>query len=201
MDSRTFLRKFFHRVSSDDVFDSGSGLVSDHASKNLHKLLTKRSEFDDGDYAAAMKAALADEDGLLLDSFRVETSEPAVSGSTVAACLMNLTKGELVVSNLGDSHVILAERNPQTEHPYHIVSDKNRPSETGPVSATDKHFYSVVSPKPTSPRCLASERASRKPVAPLKCGAGFLGWVSAKGKQLGNQALWKVNKSRRIQGP
>lgn len=109
---------------SDDCFDSGSGLVSDHASKNLHKLLAKRSEFDDGEYAAAMKAALADEDGMLLDRFKAESNEPALSGSTVAACLMNLTKGDLVVSNLGDSHVILAERHPQTEHPYHIVSDK-----------------------------------------------------------------------------
>lgn len=39
----------------------------------------------------------------------------------MALCFVNLTKGELVVSNLGDSHVILAERDPQTEQPYHIV--------------------------------------------------------------------------------
>jgi serine/threonine protein phosphatase PrpC len=50
-----------------------------------------------------------------------ESVEPAVSGSTVAVCLINLTAGELVVSNLGDSHVILAERDPKTEYPYHIV--------------------------------------------------------------------------------
>lgn len=46
-----------------------------------------------------------------------------MSGSTVAVCLINLTVGELVVSNLGDSHVILAERDPKTEYPYHIVGD------------------------------------------------------------------------------
>jgi serine/threonine protein phosphatase PrpC len=68
-----------------------------------------------------MKGALADEDGLLLDRFMRESVEPAVSGSTVAMCLINLTTGELVVSNLGDSHVILAERDPKTEYPYHIV--------------------------------------------------------------------------------
>jgi hypothetical protein len=68
-----------------------------------------------------MKAALADEDGVLLDNFMRESVEPAVSGSTVAVCLVNLTTGELVVSNLGDSHVILAERDPKTEYPYHVV--------------------------------------------------------------------------------
>lgn len=136
--------------------DSGSGLVSDHASKNLHKLLTKRSEFDDGDYVAAMKAALADEDGILLDSFRVETSEPAVSGSTVAACLMNLTKGELVVSNLGDSHVILAERNPQTEHPYHIVSDKSHP----PIPSPYQELISMAAPSHPGPQARYAQRTS-----------------------------------------
>jgi hypothetical protein len=44
-----------------------------------------------------------------------------MSGSTAAICLINLTEGELVVSNLGDSHVLLAERDPKTECPYHIV--------------------------------------------------------------------------------
>lgn len=68
-----------------------------------------------------MKGALADEDGLLLARFMRESVEPAVSGSTVAICLINLTTGELIVSNLGDSHVILAERDPKTEYPYHIV--------------------------------------------------------------------------------
>lgn len=112
------------RPAAADGLSSGSELVADHASKNLHKLIAKRPEFDEGDYAEAIKAGLSDEDGILLDSFRVETAEPAMSGSTVAMCLMNLTKGELVVSNLGDSHVLLAERSPPTEHPYHIVSDQ-----------------------------------------------------------------------------
>ncbi|KAJ5703401.1 hypothetical protein N7493_011790 [Penicillium malachiteum] len=103
------------------IYDGhGSGLVSEHASKQLHHLLTKRPEFQKGDYAAAIKAALADEDALLLESFRNDSTEPAISGSTAAVCLVNLTQGELVVSNLGDSHVILAERDPKTDRPYHI---------------------------------------------------------------------------------
>ena len=100
---------------------SGTDLVSEHAGQNLHRLFAKRPEFQQGDYAAAIKGALVDEDSLLMESFKHESDEPAVSGSTVAACVLNLTQGELVVANLGDSHVILAERDPRTEHPYHIV--------------------------------------------------------------------------------
>lgn len=101
---------------------SGSDLVSDHAKRDLHLLLAKRPEFETGDYEGAIKGALADEDAVLLESFKSETTEPAVSGSTAAICLVNLTKGDLVVGNLGDSHVILAERDPKTGQPYHIVS-------------------------------------------------------------------------------
>ncbi|KAJ5735062.1 uncharacterized protein N7483_000187 [Penicillium malachiteum] len=102
------------------VYDGhGSGLVSEHASKQLHHLLTKRPEFQKGDYATAIKAALADEDALLLESSK-DSTEAAISGSTAAVCLVNLTQGELIVSNLGDSHVILAERDPKTDRPYHI---------------------------------------------------------------------------------
>lgn len=72
-----------------------------------------------------MKAALRDEDSLLLERFKSESAEPAISGSTAAVSFVNLTTGELVVSNLGDSHVILAERNPHTEHPYHIVCPRS----------------------------------------------------------------------------
>ncbi|KAJ5608824.1 hypothetical protein N7528_009391 [Penicillium herquei] len=116
------------------VYDGhGSGLVSEHASKQLHHLLTKRPEFQKGDYAAAIKAALADEDALLLESFRNDSTEPAISGSTAAVCLVNLTQGELVVSNLGDSHVILAERDPKTDRPYHIrrLTEAHKPEVPG----------------------------------------------------------------------
>lgn len=112
------------------VYDGhGSELVSDHASRNLHLLLAKRPEFDQGDYEAAIRGALIDEDAVLLETFNNLTTEPAVSGSTVALCFVNLTKGDLVVANLGDSHVILAERDNRTDHPSHIrrLSKSHKP--------------------------------------------------------------------------
>ena len=88
----------------------------------MHNLLAKRPEFQKGDYEAAIKAALSDEDAILLERYRNETREPAVSGSTVALCLFNLTTGEFVVANLGDSHAVLAERDPKYDTPFRIVS-------------------------------------------------------------------------------
>ncbi|KAJ5628900.1 hypothetical protein N7490_011128, partial [Penicillium lividum] len=103
------------------IYDGhGSSSVADHASKELHHLLAKRPELRKGDYSGAIKAAMVDEDALLLERFKHDTAEPAISGSTAAICLLNLTQGELVVCNLGDSHVILAERDPKTDRPYHV---------------------------------------------------------------------------------
>ncbi|KAJ5406576.1 hypothetical protein N7465_007860 [Penicillium sp. CMV-2018d] len=113
------------------IYDGhGSELVSEQLHKSLHHLLARRPEFEQGDWAAAIKAALAEEDNILLDRFEHESAEPAISGSTVAMCCLNLTKGELMVSNLGDSHVILAERDRKTEHPYHIrrLTETHKPS-------------------------------------------------------------------------
>lgn len=100
---------------------SGSELVAEHARVNLHRLFAQRAEFDRGNYEDAIKGALVDEDAILLDNFKTKSTEPAVSGSTVAICFINLTKGLLVVANLGDSHVVLAERDPRDERPFHIV--------------------------------------------------------------------------------
>lgn len=112
------------------IISSGSGLVSEHVNQSLHHLLAQRPEFEREDWAGAIKATLADEDRILLDRFKNETLEPAISGSTVAICCINLTQGKLVVSNLGDSHVILAERDPKTEHPYHIVRIREFPQKS-----------------------------------------------------------------------
>ncbi|KAJ5661218.1 uncharacterized protein N7484_000590 [Penicillium longicatenatum] len=114
------------------IYDGhGSAWVAEHASKKLHHLLAKRPELKKGDYGAALKAAVADEDALLLEAFKHDSAEPATSGSTAAVCLVNLTQGELIVSNLGDSHVILAERDPKTERPYHIrrLTEEHKPEE------------------------------------------------------------------------
>lgn len=105
--------------------NSGSELVAEHASKNLHTLIVKRPEFERGDYEGAIKGALEDEDAILLESFMKDNNtEPAVVGSTVALCFVNLTKGIMVVGNLGDSHIILAQRDASTEMPHNIVSSK-----------------------------------------------------------------------------
>ncbi|KAJ5888398.1 hypothetical protein N7495_008439 [Penicillium taxi] len=109
------------------VYDGhGTGSVSEHASKNLHFLFAQRPEFNKGDYASAIKAAISDEDRVLFKQFMKESEE---SGSTVAVCIINFTEGELIVSNLGDSHVILAERDPKTEQPFHIrrVTEAHKP--------------------------------------------------------------------------
>ncbi|KAJ6079470.1 hypothetical protein N7467_009223 [Penicillium canescens] len=116
-----FPSKVEDKIAFFAIYDGhGSGLVSDQVSQTLHHLLAKRPEFERGEWTAAIKAALEEEDSILLDRFKRESIEPALSGSTVAVCCINLTVGELLVSNLGDSHVILAERDPKTEYPYHI---------------------------------------------------------------------------------
>ncbi|KAJ5094584.1 Protein phosphatase 2C [Penicillium angulare] len=77
------------------IYDGhGSGLVAEHASKRLHNLLSKRPEFEKGDYVAAIKGALADEDALLLESFKNDSTEPAISGSTAARRLTEAHKPE-----------------------------------------------------------------------------------------------------------
>ncbi|KAL1884599.1 hypothetical protein Plec18167_002189 [Paecilomyces lecythidis] len=103
------------------IFDGhGSALVAEHARKNLPRLLVKRPEFEAGDYETAIREAFLDEDKILLDKFMSESTEPAITGSTVALCFANLTKGILVVGNLGDSHIVLAERDPSGDKPRNV---------------------------------------------------------------------------------
>jgi hypothetical protein len=77
----------------------------------------------------------------------------------VAVCCLNLTVGELFVSNLGDSHVILAERDPTTEHPYHIVC--TMPDSEGGWMGANRHT-SDVSQKITNPGSLAKRLVSKQ---------------------------------------
>ncbi|KAJ5789690.1 uncharacterized protein N7518_006701 [Penicillium psychrosexuale] len=123
------------------IYDGhGSGLVSDHVNGCLHHLIGRHPEFERGNWPAAIKASLAEEDSIMLDRFKHESAEPAISGSTVALCCINLSKGELVVSNLGDSHVILAERDRKTEHPYHIrrLTEAHKPSDPSEKTRIEK---------------------------------------------------------------
>ena len=101
---------------------SGSASVSDYSSLELHVLIAKRPEFAAGDYEGAIKGALGDEDAILLENLKSQSLDTPEAGTTVAICLINLTKGDLVVGNLGDSQVILAERHPESGKPPSIVS-------------------------------------------------------------------------------
>ncbi|KAH8693759.1 phosphatase 2C-like domain-containing protein [Talaromyces proteolyticus] len=93
----------------------GSSMVSEHVRQNLAHLLVSRPEFSQGDYETAICRAFEDEDSLLFGLSMAEDIEPVISGTTVALCLVNLTKGLVVVGNVGDSHILLAERDPLTE--------------------------------------------------------------------------------------
>ncbi|KAJ5960013.1 uncharacterized protein N7479_007163 [Penicillium vulpinum] len=136
-----FPSNFKDKVAFFAIYDGhGSGLVSEHVNHTLHHLLGRRPDFEREDWTGAIKGALAEEDSILLDRFKHESAEPAISGSTVAICCINLTKGELVVSNLGDTHVILAERDHKTEHPYHIrrLTEAHKPGTPGEKRRIEK---------------------------------------------------------------
>lgn len=89
---------------------SGSAEVSEHVRQNLIHLLVNRPEFENGDYETAIVKSFQDEDELLLRSVMDENTGPVIAGSTVALCLVNLTKGLMVIGNVGDSHILLARR-------------------------------------------------------------------------------------------
>lgn len=90
-------------------------MVSEHVRQNIPRLLVGRPEFSQGDYEIAMTRAFAEEDALLLKHVMEEDIQPVIAGSTVALCLINLTKGIMVVGNVGDSHILLAKRDPLDE--------------------------------------------------------------------------------------
>lgn len=94
---------------------SGSADVSEHVRQNLPNLLVKRPEFEKGDYETAIVKSFEDEDELLLRSVMEENTGPVIAGSTVALCLVNLTKGVMVIGNVGDSHILLARRDEGSE--------------------------------------------------------------------------------------
>lgn len=120
----------------------------------------KRPEFEAGDYETAIREAFLDEDKLLLDKFMSESTEPAITGSTVALCFANLTKGILVVGNLGDSHIVLAERDPSGDKPRNVVGGPY-PS-ASKIVETDGSGVSNVSPRLISRARQMKRHGSRK---------------------------------------
>ncbi|KAL1985652.1 hypothetical protein VTN96DRAFT_7519 [Rasamsonia emersonii] len=111
-----FPAKTTDKIALFGVYDGhGSDMVSEHVRRHLPNLLSSRPEFEDGDYETAIAKAFEDEDAILLENVMSNDTEPIVSGSTVAVCIVNLTKGVLVVGNVGDSHIMFAQRDPATE--------------------------------------------------------------------------------------
>ncbi|KAL4737041.1 phosphatase 2C-like domain-containing protein [Aspergillus similis] len=97
------------------VFDGhGTGIVSNHAKEHVPRLLFESDEFKNGSYEQAMQTAIDKEDELLLQGFREGQDFFATSGSTASLALVDMKKGVVVVGNIGDSQVLMAERDPET---------------------------------------------------------------------------------------
>ncbi|KAL4949524.1 phosphatase 2C-like domain-containing protein [Aspergillus filifer] len=93
------------------VFDGHGGeLVSKHAKAHVADLFFSSPSFKSGNYEDAIQEAIIKEDELLLREFQQGENAYAISGSTASIAIVDLRRGLLVVGNVGDSHIILAER-------------------------------------------------------------------------------------------
>ncbi|KAL4977672.1 phosphatase 2C-like domain-containing protein [Aspergillus desertorum] len=108
-------KEFGDSIAFFAVFDGhGTGIVSNHAKQHVPRLLFESDELKNGKYEQAMQAAIDKEDELLLQCFHEGQNSFATSGSTASLALVDLKKGVLVVGNIGDSHILMAERDPKT---------------------------------------------------------------------------------------
>ncbi|KAL4799291.1 phosphatase 2C-like domain-containing protein [Aspergillus venezuelensis] len=93
------------------VFDGHGGeIVSAHAKTHIADLICSSPSFKSGAYEEAIQEAINKEDELLLKEFQQGENAYALAGSTASIALLDLKRGVLVVGNVGDSHIILAER-------------------------------------------------------------------------------------------
>ncbi|KAL4932447.1 PP2C family serine/threonine-protein phosphatase [Aspergillus undulatus] len=88
----------------------GGDIVSKHAKEHIPKLVFDSAQFKSGEYEQALQEAINQEDELLKSEFHKGHNNFALAGSTVSIALVDLRKGLLVVGNVGDSHIFLAER-------------------------------------------------------------------------------------------
>ncbi|RPA94291.1 protein serine/threonine phosphatase 2C [Choiromyces venosus 120613-1] len=96
-----------HKVAFFGVYDGhGTARVAAHAQKHIHQIISSSKEFQEGNYEAAIRNAIAEEDGRLLKAV-ITKGKIIKGGSTIAVCLLDLRAGVLVVGNLGHSHVLL----------------------------------------------------------------------------------------------
>ncbi|OGM40288.1 protein phosphatase 2C family protein [Aspergillus bombycis] len=154
-DQYTFLLPENFLTNSDDkiaffaVYDGhGSSKVSKHANENIQRFLQESPELESGRYEEAIQEALKKEEAALLKGFRAGEEKFATSGSTAALALVNLTQGVLVVGNLGDSHILMADYTGASEgatdirritkaHKPGDPDEKNRIMDAGGVVNTD----------------------------------------------------------------
>jgi hypothetical protein len=91
-----------------DISDNTSGgpEVAEHARVNLISTINRRLGICD-DFEQAIKDAMVEEDTTIRKTGMLQP------GSTAALALIDVKRGTVVVGDLGDSHVVLAERNPE----------------------------------------------------------------------------------------
>lgn len=86
--------------------NSGGAEVAEHAKKNLISTIDRRLAICD-DHEQAIKDAMVEEDNTIRKTGMLQP------GSTAALALVDVKEGFVVVGDLGDSHVVLAERVPE----------------------------------------------------------------------------------------
>ncbi|KAL3463622.1 phosphatase 2C-like domain-containing protein [Aspergillus heterothallicus] len=91
---------------------SGSEIVAEHALQHIPNSLFDSPGFREGDYERAMQSAIDQEDKALFKGFHDGEMRFSTAGSTVTLALVDFVKRTLLVGNLGDSHAMLAERDP-----------------------------------------------------------------------------------------
>ena len=110
--------------NSPNLTTSGTDHVSEHEAQNLHKQFLTSPHLRAGRYEEAIREAIKREDKALLKELQegIGNEEYAASGSTVSICVINLTRGVLVIGNLGDSPILLAECKPGSRRVRKTVS-------------------------------------------------------------------------------
>ncbi|PYH76889.1 hypothetical protein BO82DRAFT_387004 [Aspergillus uvarum CBS 121591] len=90
------------------VYDGhGSSKVAKHARDNLPCFLRHSPDLQTGEYEKAIAEAIRREEEQLLHEFWEGEDKHALAGTTLALAVVNLTRGVLVVGNVGDSDVLL----------------------------------------------------------------------------------------------
>ncbi|KAB8239206.1 hypothetical protein ETB97_012012 [Aspergillus alliaceus] len=92
------------------VYDGhGSSMVSSHANENIRRFLQESEELGAGRYEEAIREVILREERALLEGFSGGEEKFSTTGSTAAMALVNLTRGFMVVGNLGDSGVLIGD--------------------------------------------------------------------------------------------